>query len=259
MQPVDWYGLPSTPLTMSVRAVPQPGGSGVYRNSRFVLTFDDYPDPDTLPFGAVALTSGSALFDATVRVRLVDRAIEVRPRSLLWPNNLYLLSVSGIGSIGGRHVPDAGLGVRIGVGGELAELPSEPPPPQWADVRPHLEGCAVAGCHTQRDGKAPARNLVLDGDPRDSIYGLIGVPALSRRDTSARLARVAPGDAARSVLLRKLLGGDPSEAEAGERWPKMAIDGVRMPPWPAPPLDEATLHLIEAWIDGGAPVEAAPQ
>ena len=239
---------------MSLGIVPEQGATGVYRDSRFRLTFDDYPDPDSLPFGSVTLTSGAALFDAKVRVRLLDRAIEVDPRSRLAPNNVYFLAVRGVTSLGGRSVPDSGLGFRIGVGTELS--PPEPAAsvPSWAQVQAQLSPCAQGGCHARTDD-APARDLALDGDPRDSVYGLLGVKALSRRDTASPMVRVAPGDAARSVLLRKLIGGDPSEQRGADRYPKMAIDGERMPPWPAPPLSEQSIRLVEDWIDGGASVE----
>lgn len=238
---------------MSVMPIPAVGPSGVYRNSKFLLQFDDYPDPDVLPFGSVNFTSGAVLFDTNVSVRLVDRAIEVRPRSLLIPNNRYLVQAIGVSSLGGRSSPASGLSFEIAVGQELAPTPSDEPPLRWAtDVAPRLASCATAGCHTKSGGNAPARSLVLDGDPRDPIYGVIGVASRSLRDNTKRLTRVAPGDAARSVLLRKLLGGDPSDRAGGEPFPQMAIDGDRMPPWPASPVDDATLRLVEAWIDGGA-------
>lgn len=238
---------------MSVTPVPAVGPAGVYRNSKFLLQFDDYPDPDVLPFGSVNLTSGAVLFDTNVSVRLVDRAIEVRPRSFLVPNNKYLLQALGVSSLGGRQSPPSGLSFEIGVGDELAPIVPDAPPPRWTtDIAPRLTSCATAGCHTASDGSTPARNLALDGDPRDPIFGLIGVPSRSLRDNTKRLTRVAPGDAARSVLMRKLLGGDPSDRAGGDPFPQMAIDGDRMPPWPAQPVDDATLRLVQAWIDGGA-------
>ena len=255
VQPIDWYGTEDAPLAMTVTALPPPGPSGVLRDAHFLLTFDDYPDPDTLPFGSVTLTSGAALFDATVRLRFVDRAIELVPRSLLSPNNLYLVAATGVRSLGGRELPHGAQGTRIGVGDQRGTPPVAPPPPTWSQVKTALQSCATQGCHSSQGGLEPARALALDGDPRDTTYGLLGVPARSRRDTGPALARVSAGDAARSVLLRKLIGGDPSEARGGEIYPKLAIDGERMPPWPAPPVDDATLRLVEDWIDSGAIVD----
>ena len=88
------------------------------------------------------------------------------------------------------------------------------------------------------------------GDPTDPTYGIIGVPALGEVGTAHPLLRVAPGDSARSVLLRKLIGGDAHD-KLGDDYPAMGVDGRRMPLDAAPLIPDSIL-LIQAWIDGGA-------
>src|SRR5262249_5125354 len=79
-------------------------------------------------------------------------------------------------------------------------------------VREVLATCA-AFCHSRvgASGRArtPTRLLDLTGDPRDPTYGLIGVASVGLRGTEQPLMRVAPHDPAGSVLLRKLIGGNP--------------------------------------------------
>ena len=239
---------------MSVVVTPPPAasGGGVARNARFSLVFDDYIDPDAMHFGAVLLQSGGVTFDATTRLSFVDHAIEVIPRALLIPQNIYLLSVGSLYAMDGRKTPASGLGIRVGVGSDVVELPAAPPPPTWTEVKSRLSACRL--CHSRALGRADM-DLDLDGDPRDPIYGIIGVTARSRRDTQTALPRVAPGDGARSVLLRKLVGGDPSEAPPGVTYPALAVDGTIMPPSPMAPLDDETLHAVQAWIDAGALTE----
>ena len=72
---------------------------------------------------------------------------------------------------------------------------------------------------------------------------------------------MAPFDPARSVLLRKLLGGSPQADSRDPPYPNMRVDGRRMPI----PLDESApadetlsddeLRTVQAWIAAGAPVD----
>jgi hypothetical protein len=118
-----------------------------------------------------------------------------------------------------------------------------------------LEECAVY-CHSRIDvnmqPQAPQRALDFFGDPADSTFGIISVASLSQAGTARPMLRVAPGDSARSVLLRKLLGGDAHE-KSGDQYPVMGVDGRRMP-LDAAPLDGDSILVIQHWIDGGAVV-----
>jgi hypothetical protein len=75
------------------------------------------------------------------------------------------------------------------------------------------------------------------------------VPSVGLRGSPRPLARVAPGDSSRSVLLRKLLGGDGRRANQAN----LGVDGDRMPP--GQPVDDSILLRIEQWIDAGAHID----
>ena len=71
---------------------------------------------------------------------------------------------------------------------------------------------------------------------------------------------MAPGDAPNSVLLRKLIGGNPQANSMDPPYPNMGVDGQRMPIDLAtevalPPLDDASLRLVQDWIAAGAPID----
>ena len=81
------------------------------------------------------------------------------------------------------------------------------------------------------------------------------------------MLRVQPGDAANSMLMRKLLGGDP-HADSDEPTANLAIPGRRMPLYeaacsgqllPPDPADyfftTAQIQLVQDWIDEGAAVQ----
>lgn len=89
--------------------------------------------------------------------------------------------------------------------------------------------CATSGCHS-----GVGAPLGLDLQAAVSHDNLVGVPSVE----VAALLRVAPGDAPASYLVRKLEGGPD-------------IVGVRMPNG-LPPLPQAQIERIKAWIDAGA-------
>lgn len=90
--------------------------------------------------------------------------------------------------------------------------------------------CASPFCHAA--GTSPS-GLVLEGGT--SYSHLVGVRAVG----NPAYLRVAPGDADRSYLIRKLRG----EGDAGDRMP---LDG---PPY----LTAEEIAGIAAWIQAGAP------
>lgn len=254
------------PLHVTVTTDPPPGDDGmVARNARILVQLDDYPDPDGVYYGALELLSGGAAFDIELDVDFVGRAIVLTPRSLLAPGAQYEVFVAaGLPALDGRTLQaDVALPIRAGL--DVAARPAPAPPPTWnADVRPVLATCAPF-CHSPvgASGRArtPTRSLDLTGDPLDPVFGLVGVPALGELGTAAPLLRVAPGDPARSALLRKLIGGNPQADSRDPPYPDLRVDGRRMPI----PLDEAapatdtlsdeTLRLIQAWIAAGAPID----
>ena len=108
--------------------------------------------------------------------------------------------------------------------------------------------------------RTPTRLLDLTGDPRDPVLGLISVQSVGLRGTRAPLYRVAPGDAAHSVLLRKLLGGSPEADSHDPPYPSMRVDGRRMPidldeTKSKDPLPIEQIQLVEDWIAAGAPID----
>lgn len=244
------------PLAVTVTTDPPAIGGLVARDATVVIALDDFPDPDTVSFGPVLLRSGRSNFDADLSVDLVGRAIRLRPRALFAAGTEYEVVVqAGVAALDGRQVA-ATVVAPIEVGSQVVGKPS-PPPVTWADVAPILTGCAPY-CHsrTGASGAAipPARQLDLTGDPADPIFGLIDVPSVGLAGAGAPLLRVAPHDSARSVLLRKLLGGN--AASKDPPYPEMGVDGRRMPLMlddsAAPPLDPSAIALIQEWIDDGA-------
>jgi hypothetical protein len=263
------------PLTVLILSDPPPDSAGqIVRDALFRINLvDDYPDPDTAGFGPILLRSGTATFDATYRVDLVGKSIEVRPRSLLQPQTQYELVVAAdlralSGRTAGPVMPQA-----FSVGSDLNPSPSPSPSPlTWdADIQPIISDKCVSFCHTSDrcpglDGKHnPSRNLNLSPavDADDPVYGVIDVPAVSLAGTDKPLLRVQRGDAARSVFLRKMLGGDPHAESSDPPTADLAVPGRRMPLYEsvcgeALPdvdgfyLDEASMRTVQEWINQGA-------
>jgi len=129
-------------------------------------------------------------------------------------------SMAGCGSGGGESVD---TGVR-----RLA--------PTMDNVQRHVfdEGCAMSGCHASA-GAAAGLDL---SSSTASYEALIGVSPTNTLAALNGWARVLPGDADRSFLIRKLEGPGPGEGSAM--------------PSAAQMLDPYYLALIRAWIDEGA-------
>ncbi len=269
---VEPYAQTTTgPLAVAVVTDPPARDDGtVPRNARFVVQLDGYPDPDSVGFGPVTLRSGRANYDIDIRVDLVGRAVVVTPRSLMAPGVQYDLVVTGLVTLDDRvQGADVVASVRVG-SDDGAPFPA-PPQPTWngdpvtgGGVRAVLGTCAPF-CHSPVGAsglaRTPTRLLDLTGDPRDPVFGVIGVQSVGLRGTQVPLLRVAPGDPARSVLLRKLIGGSPQADSIDPPYPSMRVDGRRMPipldeAQPAlPPLSDDELRLVQDWIAAGAPVD----
>src|SRR5262249_48771581 len=129
-----YEAAPLTPLTVTIVTDPPAGPEGAARNALSRIGFDDYPDPDSVAFGAVLLRSGRASFDAELRVDLPGRVIVLRPRALLQPMTSYEVFVAPeMRALDGREVGGAGVTARIDVGEALA--PDRPAAPRvtWND------------------------------------------------------------------------------------------------------------------------------
>ena len=274
-----------SPLQITVTTDPPPDSDGnVVRDAILHIGFDDYPDPDTISFGPILLRSGTASFDADMRVDLVDKQVIVHPRSLLAPDTQYEVVVGAdVRSLSGRTV-ESTMAAPIPVGEMLNPSPTPAAPtPTWDDVKQYIgDGCAQY-CHTTSrcpGSMPPTRNPTIGlnlSKPTDPTVGLINVPSQLTAGTDHTLMRVQPGDASRSMLMRKLLGGDPNTGIARYPAPGMCmyppepepanlgVPGRRMPLYESPcgecdlNLDptawyygDDTLRLIQAWIDGGA-------
>jgi hypothetical protein len=259
------------PLSVTVTTDPPPRDDGtVPRNARFIVQLDGYPDPDAVGFGPVQLHSGRGNFDIGFAVSLVKQQITVTPRALMAPGGQYDLVVSGLVALDDRvQGDDVVFPVLAGLDeGDPHPAPPRPTwngtPPDGTDgVRAVIGGCAPA-CHSPVGAsgrtRTPTRDLDLTGDPRDPVFGLVGVESVGLAGTPAPLYRVAPFDPAHSVLLRKLLGGSPQADSQDPPYPNLRVDGRRMPialdeTQSAPPLPTDQIQRVEDWIAAGAPVD----
>jgi hypothetical protein len=240
-QPFPGMCGPLQALTWEPKAFAQQ----VPRDAVIRITFDDYPDPDTVGAADFLLTTGVYWHTGVYGVDLIDKSIWFRAANPLRAELGYtvtvmppLLSLQGCPTI---------LAQRTFHTASALAMPAEPPAVAFSDVQPILKrSCGGAGCHRAAPEEggacldAPAAGLSLCD--RDAVDALVGVPS---RQVS-RLQLVEPRKAARSYLLRKLLpasdGGDgPAPTALGHRDP------------PGAPLPEADLRTIARWIDVGAP------
>jgi hypothetical protein len=263
-----FQAAPLEPLSISVETDPPagPNGEGAAPNALIRIVCDDYPDPDAVAFGTVLLRSGRVNLDADLRVDLPGRAILLQPRAPLEPQTSYEVFVAPqVRALDGREVGGAGATAQLTVGTTLAPPPQKPARVTWNDqVQGLLMDCAPF-CHAPEDAsgrpRAPARQLDFTRSPDDPIFGLIGVLSVGLSGTPYPLARVVPGDSARSALLRKVLGGDRRLASEDAPYPEMRVDGRRMPlplndgDPPPPPLRDDQVRLLQQWIDDGAPLD----
>lgn len=108
-------------------------------------------------------------------------------------------------------------------GGELSHA---------ADIQPIWDDNCVTGCHTPGGIGMPL-------DLTDGHAAMVGVAS----SQVSSLSLVVPGSSADSYLLAKL---------RGEQMQLGGV-GIQMPAGGAAPLDDATIGMVEAWIDAGAP------
>jgi hypothetical protein len=218
---------------------PPPLETGVPTDTPLVVTFSDYPDPDTVSVSSLLLNTGVFRVPEGYRVDLITRSVQMIPISELGTNLGYAVNVlPSLRSLAGCPTRPAHTEFTTGNGRLGTPLPS---PPTFADIGAIFAAACAGNCHAAPDGTclaAPAAGLSLClAEARDA---LIDVPS---REV-AGLALVTPRDAARSYLLRKLIpsndAGAPLPGTLGQREP------------PGPPLPDPQLRAISDWIGGGA-------
>jgi len=227
---------------MPVATVPSPNAVGVPTNVVFRITFNDYPDPDTVRSNSILLTTGFFWVPGTYGVDLIGKAAVVRPIRWLSPDLGYSLHLRpALTSLSGCHGPNEEIEFITGPGPADDPAPATPP---FTEVQAIFAARCAGGCHLGADDAGggclttPAAGLSLCA--AEAGNALVGVPS----HQTDQLDLVQPGDSARSYLLRKLL---PATSNDG-RLP--GVYGQREPP--GEPLPEDQLRLIAAWIDGGA-------
>lgn len=136
------------------------------------------------------------------------------PRSLVLLATLLLAACDSSADEGGES--ETG-------GGELSHA---------ADIQPIWDDNCLNGCHTPGGIGMPL-------DLSNAYATIVGMPSSQVSGVSL----VEPGSSADSYLLAKLRG---EQAQLGGV-------GIQMPAGGAAPLDDATISVIEAWIDAGAP------
>jgi hypothetical protein len=225
-----------------VAYVPGPNAVGVPTDVVIRITFDDYPDPDTVRSNSLLLTTGFFWVPGTYGVDLIGKAAVVRPISWLSPDLGYALHLRpALSSLAG--CPGTSEEIEFLTGGGPA-YPPAPEMPPFEEVQAIFEARCAGGCHLAEDGSG---GCVTPGDGDLSLCAAHSWNSLvqAKSNQTQDLLLVQPGDSARSYLLRKLL---PATTDGG-RLPGVA--GHRDPP--GDPLSEPQLRLIAAWIDSGAP------
>lgn len=219
-----------------------------------VFTFTDFPEPDTAVHQNFGIYSGPYYYTAHELVDLIRRTVTFKPTSSLPRGIGFTLSLSPqVTSLRGcalAQPPSGPTGVRPTayyfsfrtVERDVA-IPAPdplPPPATFAQVLQVMAARCAGGCHLPDPGSGP-REMCLP-EPAGGVtlcsrqaYGSI-VGVTSRQ--VGRLTIVAPGDSARSYLLRKLLGAPPT---TGHRGP------------PGNVISNEELAIIQSWIDAGAP------
>jgi hypothetical protein len=235
--------------------VPAANSQGVAPDVVATLTFNDFPDPDTVGSSTLSLYTGFYFFTGSYTVDLVDRRASFRPSGPLAGGLGYTLLVKpGIRSLRGCSLqaggPAAGPGdtdtmaFRFEVVGptDLRHPdPVGPPGVAYPDVvQVFATHCAGAACHllpgpdpstVDACTTTPAGGLSLCASEARSA--LIGVPSRQVK----RLVLVAPHDASRSYLLRKLIGAPPVVGHIGVPGDNLTQDDER---------------AIQEWIETGA-------
>jgi hypothetical protein len=222
-----------------VATVPLANGIGVPTDVTFRITFDGYPDPDTVRSNTLLLTTGYFWVPGSYGVDLIGKAAVMRPISRLVPQLGYSLHLRpALASLEG--CPGTSQEIEFQTGdGPAGDEPT--PAAAFADVQGIFSARCASGCHLGDDDfclATPAGSLSLCS--AEAWDRLVAVPSRERND----LRLVEAGNSARSYLLRKLL---PATGSGG---PITGVFGQREPP--GEPLSEDQLRAVASWIDSGA-------
>lgn len=233
---------------------PAPNEVGVLPEVTPAATFSDFPDPDTVSLTTLTLLTGLFYHTGRYWVDLIDRRAFFQPSGPLTLGQGYTFAVlPGVRSLRGCVLGQPPLTIDgrqptatyamfevVDPGVRLAPEPVVPPV-TFAETLPIFEAhCSGGACHLAAgvpasddascsDAAAGALSLCA----RDAFAGLVAAPSIQ----VDRLVRVAPGDSARSYLLRKLLGAPPLTGHVGS---------------PSSALSRDDLLVFEHWIDAGA-------
>jgi hypothetical protein len=238
--PTDITPFPGvcTPMVVTASS-PSAESTGAPTDLVIWVGFSDYPDPGSVGLSSLLLTTGVFRVPETYHVDLANKAVLMTPVGFLDSDLGYTASVlPGVSSLAGCGVKATQIAFRTGAG----PLDSPPAPvPNFADVQPILDSRCAGGCHADATGGClPAPRAGLSLCAAEAREALVNIPS---REVNSLLL-VAPGDSARSYLLRKVLpatsGGGPIPGTLGEREP------------PGDPLTSDLLDTLTAWIDGGA-------
>jgi hypothetical protein len=238
--PTDTTPYPGVCTPMVVTDSSPPAEStGAPTNLVIRIGFSDYPDPGSVGLSSLLLTTGVFRVPETYSVDLANKAVVITPVGFLDSDLGYTATVlDSLSSLAGCSATAAQIAFQTGDG------PVDNPPvpvPTFADVQPILAASCAGGCHADLTGgclTAPLAGLSLCA--AEARAALVNIPS----SEVSSLLLVAPGDSARSYLLRKVLpatsGGGPIPGTLGEREP------------PGDPLTSDQLDTLTAWIDGGA-------
>lgn len=206
---------------------PAPAETGVPRSAPIDLVFSVAPDAESVADIDLRLFSGLIEAPGTVRVDLLERRLRMQPFRSLRPELRYQVSLSGeLRGLNGARLPSAII-FDFTTGAAEGPAPAGPTPLRAEDLQP-LWSARCVRCHATA---SPPMGLDLSS-PDMARRSLRGVPA------STGMAKVRPGDHARSYLMLKLLG------EGGHLGPPM--------PPEEPRLSGPELRRVADWIDAGA-------
>lgn len=222
------YGFVQRALRFE-RSNPAAGATEVAVDAAIDLYFSSPIAAETLRERSVGLSSGLVFSSVRLVVDLLERRLRALPDVVLRPNLDYRLTVgTDLRAIDGTQLIEP-VTFTFTTGSRRGPRALPQPAGGLADLQPLWSTRCVDGCHSASVARA---GLDLSSAAA-ALRDLRGVAS-----DQSDLLRVAPGDHARSYLLRKLLVG-------------AAIRGLPMPPT-GPPLTDEELHAIAAWIDGGA-------
>ena len=222
-----------------------PTASRVPTDVTFRLTFDDYPDPDTVRSDSILLTTGFFWVPGSYGVDLIDKAAVMRPIRPLSPGLGYSLHLRpALSSLAGCPGSSEEIEFITGDG------PAGDAAATAGDVRRPFRRSSTPAARAPAATWRRRTRRWLPGGPG-------GGPVAVRAGGLGRSWSASPRaqDDQLQLVEAGRLGAQLSAAQAaaGDRrsgGPIAGVYGQREPP--GEPLPEDQLRAIAAWIDGGA-------